>query len=128
MTQEAVKRRADKELKNTTYELFMAALSVLSIVNLFIALLINDPDVVNVVGIMDGFLSVIFLGDFLYRFFSVSAKATYFFRQFGWADLLASLPFPQAKLFRLSRTFRSGRLMRQIDPQNVQDEYVSNRG
>jgi hypothetical protein len=128
MTQEPVKQRPSKELKNTTYELFMGALSVLAIVNLFIGLLLKDRDVVDVVLLMDGALSVIFLGDFLYRFFSVSAKATYFFRQFGWADLVASLPFPQAKLFRLFRTFRSGRLIRHIDPQNIQDEYVSNRG
>ena len=31
------------------------------------------------------------------------SKSDYFFRQFGWADLLASLPVKQLKIFRIFR-------------------------
>src|SRR3954466_2347607 len=98
MAGEEVNHGAGDELKNTTYELFIAALSILSIFNLFFVLVARVPDVDGVVVIMNGLMSFIFLGDFSYRLFTTSSKSTYFFRQFGWADLLASLPFPQAKL------------------------------
>jgi hypothetical protein len=35
----------------------------------------------------------IFMIDFVYRILTASSKSGYFFRRFGWADLLASLPF-----------------------------------
>ena len=58
------------ELKNTTYELFIGALSVLSIVNLALYYLVPDPNTAGVIKIMDGAMSLIFLADFLYRLFS----------------------------------------------------------
>ena len=39
------------------------------------------------------------------------SRADYLFRQFGWADLLASLPFPQIKVLRLFRLIRVVRLL-----------------
>lgn len=116
-----------RELKNTTYELFIAALSVLSIVNLVIALLLPQSNAAQVVMIMDAFLSIIFLADFLYRFFTAESKSNYFFRQFGWADLLASLPFPNAKILRLFRIIRAGRLMREYGAANMLREFLANR-
>jgi voltage-gated potassium channel len=61
---------------------------------------------------MNGLLSAIFLGDFLYRILSATSKSDYFFRGFGWADLLASVPIPQVKIFRAFRVVRVVRLLR----------------
>lgn len=116
------------ELKNTTYELFIAALSILSILNLFISIFGVDADVVMVTYIMDTMLSIIFFGDFLYRLFTAHSKSIYVFRQYGWADLLASLPFPHAKILRLFRIFRAGRLIHRYGAQKMVHEFVSNRG
>jgi hypothetical protein len=85
--EEEARNDPTNELKNSTYELFIAALSILSIFNLFFPLLNRDPDVDDVVLIMNGVLSLIFLGDFLYRLFTTTSKSIYFFRQYGWADL-----------------------------------------
>src|SRR5262245_62112103 len=94
------------ELKNTGYELFIGALSVLSIGNLAILVLVNltgqDPVVANITYIIDAPLSLIFLGDFAYRLKTARSRGRYFFRQWGWADLVASLPLPQFKILRLS--------------------------
>jgi voltage-gated potassium channel len=120
--------KPSSELKNTTYELFIAALSILSIANLFIYLLATDPDVEGVLVIMDWILSFIFLIDFLFRIFSAESKSTYFFRQFGWADLLASMPFPQAKLLRLFRLGRAGRMIHKYGASNLAREFLGNRG
>jgi len=115
------------ELKNTTYEIFIGLLSVLSIFNIFLARLLPNPDVVGVIYIMDGFLSLIFLADFSYRFFTTNSKSNYFFHQFGWADLLASLPFPNAKLLRIFRVVRAARLLKKYGPSNMMKEFLKNR-
>jgi voltage-gated potassium channel len=116
------------ELKNSSYELFIGALSILSIANIILAPLTRDPNVADVLYIMDALLSLIFLGDFLFRLFTAESKSGYFFRKFGWADLLASLPFPQAKLLRIFRIVRVARLMREYGAANMAREFATSRG
>jgi voltage-gated potassium channel Kch len=114
------------ELKNTTYEVFMAALSVLSIVNIGLMYLIRDPTADNVVAIMNGFFSVVFLFDFGYRILTARSRVRYFVRDFGWADLLACLPLPQFKVLRLFRLVRVVRLLRRVGPANLESEFTKN--
>ena len=116
------------ELKNTSYELFIGALSVLSIFNLVFYYLVPDSAVSSVILIMDGLLSVIFIADFLYRLFSAESKSDYFFRQMGWADLLASMPAPQFKILRLFRVVRLYRLMKVYGGARMIKEFFANRG
>ena len=116
------------DLKNTSYELFIGALSVLSIVNLGLYYLIPDENVSTVVLIIDGFLSAIFFADFLYRLFTTDSKSGYFFHQMGWADLLASLPMPQFKILRLFRILRVYRLGKDYGGARMIREFFSNRG
>lgn len=119
--------RQSEELKNTTYEIFIGALSILSITNLlFIVVLPNTPTG-QVALLMDGFMTVIFLADFLYRLFSAESKRSYFIRQYGWADLLSGLPLPQFKLLRLFRIFRAGRLMRRFGARHMLREFIEDR-
>jgi voltage-gated potassium channel Kch len=118
---------ASKELKNATYEVFMGALSVLSIINIFLVLASRDDVVDGVIVIMDGILSLIFLADFAFRILTAESKPQYFFRQFGWADLAASIPLPQAKFLRLFRVFRAVRLLRRRGPDQMVRDFVDNR-
>jgi voltage-gated potassium channel Kch len=86
-------------------------LSILSIVNLALLYLAGSDAVDTVVIIMNGILSAIFFADFAYRFVTAGrTRWQYFLRQFGWADLVASLPLPQVKILRLFRVFRAYRL------------------
>jgi len=116
------------ELKNTSYELFIGALSVLSIFNLVLYYFIPEPDTSAVVLIMDGILSLIFLADFTYRLFTADSKSTYFFRQMGWADLLASIPLPQFKILRIFRIIRVYRLGKVYGGSRMVKEFFANRG
>src|SRR5580765_7987953 len=100
------------ELKNTGYEIFIGLLSILSIVNLILLYAVHDASLDTVLFFMNALLSVIFLIDFTYRLFTAESKTHYFFRNFGWADLLASLPFKQVKLLRVFRLVRVFRLLR----------------
>lgn len=68
-----------------------------------------------------------FLIDFLVRLHRAPARSAYFLRGFGWADLLASLPFPQVKVLRIFRVIRVARLLRQYGARNIGRSLVKDR-
>ncbi len=115
------------ELKSTSYEVFIAVLSILSIFNLVWAYLTPYDQVKQVLWVMNALLTVIFMIDFLMRLFSADSKSHYFWREYGWADLLASLPFEQTKIFRVFRLFRAYRLTRKIGLRNMVTDMVESR-
>jgi len=124
MPEVATQRR---ELKNTGYEIFIGILSILSIFNLLLLYAISDQALDTVLWVMNGILSAIFLADFTYRLFTAESKATYFFRRFGWADLLASLPVQQVKILRVFRLARVFRLLREYGVRNVARNLLDDR-
>src|SRR4051794_16418911 len=104
--------RTRKELRNPGYEIFIGSLSTLSILNLVLLYAVADPNLDTVITALNWLFSAVFLADFTYRLFTAESKTRYFFPQFGWADLLASLPLPQAKILRVFRLVRVYRLLR----------------
>jgi voltage-gated potassium channel Kch len=119
---------ASKELKNTTYEAFIGVLSVLSIANIAFIYLARSDQVDAVVTIMNGLLSVIFLADFTFRFVTAREdRWRYFFREFGWADLVASVPIPQFKILRVFRLFRAYRLGKEYGIRNMMRTFWAER-
>ena len=116
-----------KELKNLGYEIFIGVLSILSIFNLIVGIFTQDPDISNVLMIMNGVYSIIFMADFIYRIATAPSKSNYFFRQFGWADLLASLPFEQTKILRVFRLVRVYRLMKKVGPKTILNTLIKDR-
>jgi voltage-gated potassium channel len=115
------------ELKNIGYEVFIGALSILSILNMVLMFLVRDPSLDTVVQLMNAIFMPIFLADFLYRFFTAESKSGYFFRNFGWADLLSSLPFPNTKILRVFRLWRVIRLMRDFGMRNLMHAFFADR-
>jgi hypothetical protein len=115
------------ELKDTTYELFIGALSALSIFNLVLYVVISISDLKGIILIMNSILSLIFLADFFYRLFSARSKSGYFLRQMGWADLLASLPLQAAKILCIFRILRLVRLRRAFGTKRMIKAFLSNR-
>ena len=123
----AIADACGNELKNTGYEIFVGILSVLSIVNIVLLYAVEDPNLDSVLHVMNVLLSTIFLADFTYRLLTAESKSHYFFRQFGWADLLASLPFEQAKILRFFRLVRVFRLLREYGVKNITRSLVKDR-
>lgn len=112
--------RARSELKSTGYEIFVGMLSVLSIVNLILMYaVVGDAALDTVLGVMNALFSAVFLVDFTYRLATAPNRGAYFFRHFGWADLLASLPLAQLKVLRIFRVIRVIRLMRDVGAQRI---------
>jgi voltage-gated potassium channel len=114
-------------LKGAGYEIFIGALSVLSIVNLVLIYAIRDHNLSTVVEWINVLLSITFLIDFTYRLVSASSKSEYFIRQYGWADLLASLPFEQVKVLRIFRLVRVYRLMDRYGASNIVRSLLKDR-
>ena len=118
-----------KELKSTGYELFILLLSLVSIIDMvlstFATRIVSDIAVAEVVAITDMLLTTVFMYDFLYRMFTTHSKRQYFFRNWGWADLLACVPM--LRIFRLFRIVRAARLMRTFGLKNMINEVVNNR-
>lgn len=117
-----------RELKPIGYELFIGALSVLSIVNLVLMVAFTQNQYIeNVLIVINAIMTPIFLGDFLYRFFTSESKAQYFWRGFGWADLLSSLPLARAKVLRLFRLWRVIRLFVEFGARNLVRQFIAHR-
>ena len=120
--------RTSSELKSTGYEIFIGMLSLLSIFNLLlIYAFLQDGSLQNILQAMNALLSGVFMADFIYRLATASSRTGYFFRQYGWADLVASVPLPQLKVLRVFRLFRVYRLLREIGPKNVAHSLIDDR-
>ncbi len=115
------------ELKSLGYEIFVGLLSILSIVNIVLMYAISDSNLSAVLQVMNVLFSAIFLVDFTYRLLTAESKMHYFFRGFGWADLLASLPVEQLKILRIFRIARVVRLMRAYGVRNIGRSLVKDR-
>jgi voltage-gated potassium channel len=109
------------------YELFIGALSVISIINIVLALLVQDPEVRNVIIIVDTGLCFVFFADFIGRLRNAEGKSRYFFRQLGWLDLLGSLPFPGLRIARVFRVARVVRLTREVGMKTLINKMLHDR-
>lgn len=119
--------KKSNELKSISYEIFIGALSVLSILNIVLRYGAKNEDVENVLSFMNALLTAIFMVDFIMRLYTANNRRGYFFRQMGWADLIASLPFPQTKILRLFRLFRVYRLTKEFGARALLDVLIKDR-
>ncbi len=96
------------DVKDFGYEIFIAFISVLSVFNLVLVYLPGvGPQATYVVYTTNAFLTIIFLFDFGYRLVTARSRTYYFFRDWGWADLLACAPvFRFLRLFRIVKAYR----------------------
>lgn len=107
-----------QDLKDPGYEIFILLVSLLSVANLLVSWVPGlDPDAVNVLVVINFFLTIIFLADFSYRLFTASSMTYYFFHNWGWADLLASIP--ALRILRLFRIFKAYRLLDKYGAGNI---------
>jgi hypothetical protein len=115
------------EHKNAGYEIFIGLLSILSIVNIALLYAVGDTNLKAVLYVMNALFSAVFLADFTFRLLTAESKSRYFFREFGWADLLASVPIEQVKIFRVFRVIRVFRLLRSFGAENIRRSLVRDR-
>lgn len=123
------RRPKNPELKSTGYELFILLLSLVSVLNLVIVwidyLYPISELTLGVIQIINAIITIFFLYDFAYRLFTARSKSEYFFKSWGWTDLLACVP--QLRIFRIFRVLRAIRLLRLFGVRNMINEIVNNR-
>ena len=97
------------------YQLFIGAVAGYSLILIVLYYLLPQaPAGVRVLLLaIINLLTFIFLFDFIRSLYRAPAKSEYFFRQYGWIDLLGSIPFvPLLSLFRIVRIIRIRRSLR----------------
>jgi len=89
------------------WELFVLGLAILSIVNLVLAFVLRNPDLVQIVSFIDGIIILVFLVDLLRRLGVAEDNRKYFIQGSGWVDAVSIIPVLRiARLLRMYRVFR----------------------
>lgn len=98
--------RTDRTIDRLTYRIFIGIVSLNALVVLIGLYIIPLPQPAKeVLWIVDTINALIFLGDFFLRLFTSSNKAHYFLIEWGWIDLIGSLPLhPLLRLLRILRS------------------------
>ncbi|HEX5012588.1 MAG TPA: ion transporter [Candidatus Limnocylindrales bacterium] len=109
------------------YELFIVALSALSLFNVVVVILPIDHEVKEVARIVDLLLAAIFMADFAGRLYLARPRRDYFIDRQGWADLLGSLPFPFLRVFRIVRLVRAVHRVEAMGGRKVVRELIVER-
>ncbi len=112
-------------LKQTNYEIFIVILTFLSWVNLIFYLTLDDPEIQEIIFLVEQIMIPIFLLDFFIRARLAESPRTYFFKQFGWLDLIGS--FPYLRILRAYRVFRTIRSLRASGAHRFLRDFLSNR-
>ena len=101
-----------EDLKSTTYEFFVLAISVMSILNMALLFVLPfESQSWWLVVSVDTVLTIIFLVDFFYRLTTAPTKRWYL-RHGGVFDLLGCIP--GLRIFRLFRIIRAVRIVRRL--------------
>jgi voltage-gated potassium channel len=94
------------------WEIFVLGVAILSILNLFLALVIRNPDLDQIIGVTDGLYIVIFAVDFARRWRVATDPWRYVRHGLGWLDLISIVPLLRiARLLRIVRVVRIVRRM-----------------
>ena len=87
----------------TPFDVFVLALTIFSLINLVLVVLLSNDDLVDVVLIVDGAICIIFFADFLVRLRHAPSRRGYFIGDLGWLDLVGSVPVPGFRIARVAR-------------------------
>ena len=101
-----------KENKITILDLVILILSVYVLLALIIDTFVKfSPEISKLLQIIDDFICVIFILDFIIRFIKAPSKLN--FLKWGWIDLISSIPtFGYLRYGRMIRVFRILRVLR----------------
>lgn len=109
------------------YDIFIIFLTLLSLTNIFLYYLAQEEVILYVISAIDGIISFFFLIDFIRNIVKADSKKRYFFKEYGWADFLASLPLPQFKILRIFRLIKAYHLIRIAGGREIIRDFIKNR-
>ena len=108
------------------WEVFILAVSLISVLNLLQLWLIPNPDIDRVVIIMDSVLTIVFVAYLVRRLALAEDRRAYLTRGWGWVDVLAT--FPILRILRILRIARVLMIMRRFGgPAHALKAFFSNK-
>lgn len=99
-------------LLSMSWEVFILAISALSVVNLALLVLLRSGDVVQVVLITEAWLTTVFVIDVVRRLGVARDRRAYLGPGHGWLDIVSA--FPLLRVLRLLRMMLTLRLFRRL--------------
>ena len=121
------RQRADGEvLLSPAWEVFILVVSMLSVFDLAMVWVLENPDITMVFIIMDGILTLIFILDLFRRLVVADSARRYMGPGRGCIDLLAAFPF--LRILRIIRVVRMVSIMGRLGgPLQAFTAFFSNR-
>ena len=110
---------------NTTYELFIIIIAILSLLAISVLLFASLPAQVDIIIYRINFvISLVFLVDF-FRSLSLAKDKLHYLR-WGWLDLLAGIPILPLPLYyvRVVRIARGVRRIRRVRPSEIRHQFT----
>ena len=97
----------ERTVDRLTYRIFIGIVSLNALLVLIGLYILPLPQPAKeVLWIIDSINALIFLADFFLRLFTGTNRTRYFFKEWGWIDLVGSLPaHPLLRLLRILRSF-----------------------
>jgi voltage-gated potassium channel len=113
-------------LLSMPWEIFVLGVAILSIVNLFLAIVVRTPDLHQVLTIMDVILILVFAIDLLRRLNVADDNRAYLLKGYGWLDLVSIIP--ALRIARVLRILRVVRITRRMGgPGSAMRAFFSNK-
>lgn len=124
---EWVKQQDNGEvLLSPAWEVFILGISILSVLNLVLVVIVRSPHLDQVFVIMDSILTFVFLIDLTRRLVVARDRRAYLTTGYGWVDVIAA--FPILRILRVLRIVRVLRVMQRLGgPVMALKAFFSNR-
>ncbi len=100
---------------NAGYVAFIFVLSLLSVINTFLLLVVTLPEADRLILIITWGISVILMLDFIYSLIKTRASLDFLIRWHGWMAFIGSLPIPGIAIFRVLHTILNVRKLRSAE-------------
>jgi voltage-gated potassium channel len=112
---------------NTTYELFIIFLSLYAMVVILFAIVIPIKETTaEILKIVDNFVVMIFLYDFIRQLYKAPKKLDYL--KWGWMDLISCVPgVYYLRFFRIGRIVRTSNTLRKETGRSVWETFKAHR-
>ncbi|MFN2169895.1 MAG: ion transporter [Candidatus Promineifilaceae bacterium] len=113
---------SEETMRRSTYLVFITAVATLSLIVAVAYYVARNPNVKQVLFILDAIYALIFLIDFLLRLILATDRRKYLF-WWGCFDLVTSIPgFPFLRVLRSLRVIRSSRAIWSMAPRDLLDQ------
>lgn len=116
------------DTKRVTYIIFISSVSILSLAVAISYYIVRDPEIKQVLLVLDTVYALIFFVDFILRYRTVEDKGSYMLKR-GWLALATAIPgIPALRIIRSFFTILSSRNILSVTPEKISQQARENLG